>query len=113
MLKSIAKRIEHNYNKIIQLVNNFTISESDYIYGHVKEFIRLSKKLKKEAHRVISRKALLLCSKNKIYGSELDINGNRYDFEVFSDGNYRVIEVNKYKDISEEVSNEKYFKKNS
>lgn len=62
---------------------------------------------------MISTKALKLYSNNKIYGSAIDINGNRYDFDIFEDGSYRIIEVQKYKEISEEVANETNFNKNS
>ena len=113
MQKDIEKRKVKEYNLSIQYVNNYMVCERDYTYGHVKEFIRLRKNIKKEAHRVISNKVLLLNSYKKSFGSEIDINGNTYDFEIFSDGDYRVVNVEKYKDEIEEVSNEKYTKTNS
>ena len=113
MQKNIEKSKVKEYNLSIQLVNNYMVCERDYTYGHIKEFIRLRKGVKKEAHRVISTKALLLFSYNINLGAVYDISGNLYYFEVFSDGNYRVCEVQKYKDISREVIYEEYIKKNS
>lgn len=113
MQKDIENKQLYNYNKSIQYVNDFCVSEKDYTYGHIKEFIRLRKEIKKEAHRVISSKALLLCSYNINFGTVYDINGNVYYFEVFSDGNYRISGLKKYKNVFKEVIYEEYFKENS
>ena len=112
MLNTIEKDTIKNYNNIIQIVNNFLIAESSNIYGHCKEFIRLPKNIKHDAHRVISQLAVLLYSKEDIY-SVNDINGITYKFDIFEDGNYRVIEVRKFKDKVKEDINEKYSKKNN
>ena len=82
------------------------ISESANPYGHVKKFNRLSKDIRMAAHRVISKVALELYGESKIYGSAIDVNGNLYDFEIFSDMTYRVIDVKKYKDNIKEVAHE-------
>ena len=113
MIKDIEKVKNIEYNLNILKVNNFLISESGNIYGHVKEFNKLKKDIKYEAHRVISKKALELCSKGKIFGSAIDVNGNIYLFEIFSDTAYRIVNVEIFKEIVEEVLNEKYIKKNS
>ena len=113
MIKTIAERIINNYNKVIQYVNFYNIKEDDNFYGHVKEFIKLPRSVKADAHRVISTKALILYSNSIFQGSTVDINGNIYDFEIFSDGNYRISEVKKHKKISKEVANEKYFETDS
>ena len=113
MQKDIENKQLYNYNKSIQYVNDFCVSEKDYTYGHIKEFIRLRKEIKKEAHRVISSKVLLLNSYGKIFGSEIDINGNTYDFEIFEDSDYRIVNVEKYKDINKEVMHERNINKNS
>lgn len=113
MLNDIEISNENAYNKSIQIVNIYNIAEKDYLYGHDKKFIRLRKEIKKEAHRVISNKALLLCSYSIKFGTAYDINGNLYYFDVFNDGGYRVDEVQKYKDISKEVIYEEYTEKNS
>ena len=46
MLKDIVKKVITDYNKVIQLVNNYSISELSNIYGHTKEFMRLKKSYK-------------------------------------------------------------------
>lgn len=96
MLKCIENLEMINYNIVILDVNNFEVSESDNPYGHVREFNRLDKDTKKNAYRVISMIALELYGKGKIYGSAIDVSANTYDFEIFSDATYRVIEVKKY-----------------
>ena len=113
MLKDIAKRKVKDYNEVIQYVNNFYISEKDYLYGHNKKFIRLRKEIKKEAHRVISFEALQAYSDKMEVSSAIDINGNIYYFDVFSDGYYRVSDMEKYKDLNMEVIDEEYIKRNS
>ena len=112
MLKDIVKKVITDYNKVIQLVNNFSISESSNIYGHTKEFMKLKKVTRYEAHRVISPIALRLAGIEDAY-SVTDINGNTYKFDIFEDGNYRVFELEIFSNIIEEVADEKYFKKNS
>lgn len=112
MLKDIEKVKNIEYNLNILKVNNFLISESGNIYGHVKEFNKLKKDIKYEAHRVISKIVLELYSKGKIYGSAIDINGNTYDFEIFNDITYRIIRIEKFNNDIEEVLNEKYTKEN-
>jgi len=99
MKKGIPKKEDesYTYNK---LVNLYLISEKDNPYGHVKEFMNLSKNKRYEAHRVISSKALDLYSKNICLGAIVDINGNIYYFEIFEGANYRVINVDKYIDIT-------------
>lgn len=94
-----------NYNKSIQIVNRFLISEKDYLYGHDKRFIRLRKDIKKEAHRVISPLALKYFGLEEVY-SATDINGNTYRFDIFEDGNYRVSDIVKLKDYIKEVTYE-------
>ena len=106
----IEKYKETNYNKSIQAVNNYIVSEKDYLYGHDKRFIRLRKDIKKEAHKVISYEALRAYSDKMEVSSAVDINGNIYYFDVFEDGYYRVSGIEKYKDLSMEVANERNFK---
>ncbi len=107
MLKSIEKENNNKYNYVIQNVNNFEICEPGNPYGHVRKFMRLKKEKKYEAHRVISPVALKLSGIEEVYSAR-DINGNRYDFEIFSDSTYRVIDVAIYKEIIEEVLDERY-----
>lgn len=111
MLKDIVKKVITDYNEIIQLVNNFFISESSNIYGHTKEFMKLKKVTRYEAHRVISPIALRLVGIEDAY-SVTDINGNTYKFDIFEDGNYRVFELEKFKDIIKEDLNERTYKEN-
>ena len=113
MLKSIEKESNNIYNYVIQNVNNFGICEPGNPYGHVREFMRLKKEMKYEAHRVISPIATILAIKEKDYGVVTDINGNTYYFDVFEDGYYRVAKVAKYNHLTKEVTNEKYIKTNS
>lgn len=113
MIKDIEKLKNIEYNLNILEVNNFAISEPGNPYGHVREFKRLKNDIKYEAHRVISKRALELFSIGKIYGSTIDINGNIYLFEIFSDTTYRIVNIEKNKENIEEVANEKYIKKNS
>ena len=97
------------YNECILDVNNYVIAEPGNPYGHIEEFIELRDDVKKAAHRVISSKALLLNSYGIDFGTAIDINGNKYYFDVFQDGCYRVSSVIKMKDsIAEEVAYEKY-----
>ena len=111
MLKYIVKRIIKDYNNIILDVNKDIIQESSNPYGHVKEFNKLKKSIKYEAHRVISPLAVRLADIEDTY-SVTDINGNTYIFDIFEDGYYRISEVRKLKDESKEVVDEKYFKAN-
>lgn len=108
MLKDIVKKIITDYNEIIQLVNNFSISESSNIYGHTKEFMKLKKVTRYEAHRVISPIALRLAGIEDAY-SVTDINGNTYKFDIFEDGNYRVIEVERFSNIIKEDLDERNY----
>ena len=111
MLKIIEKIFNRDYNINTHNVNNGEICEPGNPYGHVLEFNKLSNEIKKDAHRVISNKALRLYSMNKIFGSATDINGNRYDFDIFQDAMYRITGVEKCKNNIEEVLDEKYFEK--
>lgn len=104
-----TKDLSYNYFKD----NSYQIYESGNPYGHVKEFIRLNKKIRYDAHRVISKKALILNLYNIEIGSATDINGNIYYFDVFEDGYYRIFRINNYKENIMEVANEKYIKTNS
>lgn len=112
MLKYIVKRIIKDYNNIILDVNKNIIQESSNPYGHVKEFNKLKKSIKYEAHRVISPLAVRLADIEDTY-SVTDINGNTYIFDIFEDGYYRVSEVIKFKNYIKEVAYERYFRKNS
>lgn len=112
ILKKLVQKIINDYNKDIQYVNLYDGAESDNLYGHVRKFMILPKNIKRDAHRVISPFELKLAGIEEVY-SVRDINGNLYDFEIFSDGNYRIYEVEKFKDIDKEVADEKYFKANS
>lgn len=113
MLKSIEKEIKSLYNYVIQNVNNYEICEPGNPYGHIKEFMKLKKDKKYEAHRVMSLVATILAAKEKDYGVVTDINGNTYYFDVFEDGYYRVAKIAKYNHLTKEVTNEKYIKTNS
>ena len=106
---------KYKFNDII-LMNNF-ISEPSVKYtinkyGHIKEFIKLSQKQKEEAYRVISPLAMKFAGIEESY-SAIDINGNVYDFEIFLDANFRIINVEKYSDNSKEVSYETKISRNS
>ena len=105
LINYIFKTEDLDYNEFKE--NSYQVCESDNPYGHVKEFIRLNKNRKYEAHRVISPLALRLDGIEDIY-SVNDINGNTYKFDIFEDGNYRVIEVIELKENIEEVTNDKY-----
>ena len=106
MLKELVNNIKKSYNCVIQYVN-FEISELSNLYGHSNNFMKLKKETRYEAHRVISPLALRLAGIEDIY-SVNDINGNTYKFDIFEDGNYRVIEVIELKGNIEEVTNDKY-----
>ena len=106
MQKLLAKNNIRNYNEIILNVNEYMICEPDNIYGHCVEFDKLPFDIKKDAHRVISSKALKLYSNSKLYGSVIDVNANTYIFEIFYDATYRIINVEKYNQNIEEVINE-------
>ena len=112
MKNTLEKLKNKEYN--LGIVNIYEIRERDYgnPYGHIKEFIKLSAKEKYEAHRVISPIAIELAGIEDIYSIN-DINGNTYIFDIFEDGDYRVIDMFIEKKRIKEVSNEKYFKKNS
>lgn len=112
MLKVLEKINIKNYNKSILSANNLYIFEKDNPYGHIREFNKLSKDIKIEAHRVISPLAVRLVGIEDIY-SVTDINGNTYKFDIFEDGNYRISEVRKFKNIFKEDIDEKYSKKNN
>ena len=112
-LKSIFKNKLKDYNDIKSKVNLYEISELNNPYGHSKEFTRLNKKIRYDAHRVISKKALILNSYNIAIGAATDINGNIYYFDVFEDGYYRIFRIDNYKEANKEVINEKYIKTNS
>ena len=113
MFKYIYKMLIKCYNTNENVDVNYEVCEYGNPYGHIKEFNKLNDNVKKDAHRVISTKALKLYSKNKIYGSVVDINGNTYDFDIFTDGSYRVTGVEKIKNNIEVIADGKYFKKNS
>ena len=81
-------------------------------YGHIDEFIKLNTTQKEEAYRVISSLAIKFMGIEESY-SVTDINGNTYDFEIFSDGNFRVTKLERFKEENKEVLDERYFKKNS
>ena len=107
---------EYNFNDIILLKNNI-ISEPSVKYtinkyGHVREFDKLLKNQKQEAYRVISPLAIKFAGIEESY-SAIDINGNTYDFEIFQDGNYRIIRIELFKENNKEVLDERYSKKNS
>lgn len=112
MLKSIEKINIKDYNDVILNVNNSCVSESGNPYDHVKDFSKLEKHIKIEAHRVISPLAVRLVGIEDVY-SVTDINGNTYKFDIFEDGNYRISEVRKFKNIFKEDLDEKYSKKNN
>ena len=112
MLKSIEKENNNKYNYVIQNVNSFEIYEPCNPYGHVKEFMKLNKETKYEAHRVISPLAIKLFGIEEVY-SVVDINGNAYKFDIFEDGDYRVSEVRKFKNVFKEATNDKYSKKDN
>ena len=105
LIKSVLKIINKDYNYINE--DNFIIAESGNPYGHVKEFNRLDNSTKRDAHRVISNKALSLFINNISFGAATDINGNIYYFDVFEDGYYRVVKVNRYNNDIKEVTNER------
>lgn len=46
-------------------------------------------------------------------GVAIDVNGNSYYFDVFEGANYRISRIEKYESSIMEVTNERYFKKNS
>ena len=106
----IHKNEPKSYNDIKD--KYYIIDEKGNMYGHIREFIRLSKNIKFDAHRVISIVAVKFAGIEDAY-SVTDINGNTYDFEIFEEGNYRVTRIEKFKDISKEVINEEYFKTNN
>lgn len=87
ILKKLVQKIINDYNKVIQYVNLYDVTESDNLYGHVRKFMILPKNIKRDAHRVIFPLALKLTGIEEVY-SVRDMNGNLYDFEIFSDGNY-------------------------
>ena len=105
MLKSVEKGKDREYNYVIQNVN-FMVCESNNPYGHVDNFTKLDWGQKSDAHRVISPLALTLSGIETTY-SVKDINGNTYIFDIFSDGYYRVISVEKFKNNIEEVVDER------
>lgn len=112
MLKSIEDLKIFDYNSIILDVNNFCVAENDNPYGHVREFNRLDKNTKIDAHRVISPFAIRLANIEDTY-SATDINGNTYMFDIFEDGNYRISEVVGLKTDYKEDLDEKYNKKDN
>ena len=105
----------YNLNDIVSnnIINEPSIKYSiNNLYGHSKEFIKLPNRQKEEAYRVISSLALKFAGIEESY-STTDINGNTYDFEVFSDGNFRIIRMEVFKENNKEVLDERYSKKNS
>ena len=89
----------------------YIIGERVNPYGHVKEFIKLTKATQSDAHRVISPLAIKLFGIEEIY-SVTDINGNTYKFDIFEDGDYRVNEVLELKNNIKEAMYETNFNKN-
>ena len=110
LLKDIFKKKPKDYNDIENLVNIYEICEPGNPYGHVKEFTKLNKQAKHDAHRVLSKESLLLCMNGFIFGTATDISGNTYYFDVFEDGIYRVSKIEKYNDAVMEVLNERNIK---
>ena len=106
----LSKIEDLDYNEFKE--NSYQICESGNPYGHVKEFTKLSKKTRHDAHRVISPLAVRLAGIEEMY-TVSDINGNTYIFDIFNEGNYRVNEAIIFKEYIEEVINERYIKKNS
>ena len=111
MLKDIEKVKNIEYNLNILKVNNFAIAEPGNIYGHSSSFMKLKSEIRSDAHRVISPLALRLVGIEDTY-SVTDINGNTYKFDIFEDGNYRVFDIEKFKDIIKEDLNERTYKEN-
>lgn len=105
-LKSIFKNISKDYNDIENKVNIYEICEPGNPYGHVKEFTRLSKKVRYDAHRVISPIAAKLANIEIAY-SATDINGNTYKFDIFDGGDYRISAVIGLKKYIKEVAHER------
>lgn len=105
-LKSIFKNISKDYNDIENKVNIYEICEPGNPYGHVKEFTRLSKKVRYDAHRVISPIAAKLANIEMAY-SATDINGNTYKFDIFDGGDYRISAVIGLKKYIKEVAHER------
>ena len=105
-LKSIFKNKLKDYNDIENKVNIYEICELGNPYGHVKEITRLSKKVRYDAHRVISPIAAKLANIEIAY-SVTDINGNTYKFDIFGEGDYRISAVIELKEYIKEVAHEK------
>ena len=104
-MKNTLEKIKNKeYN--LDIVNIYGICENNNPYGHIEEFMKLSTKEKCEAHRVISSQAILSYSEGLIYDVVIDVNGNLYYFEIFSDSSYRVTDVKKSKESIKEVANE-------
>ena len=110
LINCIFKIEDLDYNGFKE--NSYQVCEPSNPYGHVKEFTRLSKKTKYDAHRVISPLAVRLAGTEEIY-TVSDINGNTYKFDIFEEGNYRVNEVIKLKNYVREVMHETSINKNS
>lgn len=81
-------------------------------YGHVKDFVEMTKKEQEEIHEVVSPLAAKFAGIEESY-SVRDINGNKIIFDIFSDGNYRITEIEKTKNIIEEVVDERNPNKDS
>ena len=112
MKNALENTLIQDYNNIILNVNNFIISDKDNPYGHIKEFNKLNKNVRMDAHRVISFVAIKMANIENLY-SVTDINGNTYDIEIFGDTTYRVVNIEIFNNNVEEVLNEKYIKTNS
>lgn len=108
MQKVLEKTPSIEYNLDRNNVNIYEIRERDYSnpYGHIKEFMKLDYKTRFNAHRVVSNKVVLAYSDGLIYDVAIDVNGNLYYFEIFSDSSYRITNIEKSKENIKEVANE-------
>lgn len=110
LINCIFKSENLDYNEFKE--NSYQVCETGNPYGHVKEFIRLNKRIRHDAHRVISPLAVRLSGIEEIYTAS-DINGNTYKFDIFEEGNYRINQVIKLKNYVREVMHETNINKNS
>lgn len=108
-----AFNMEYNNNEKANTKFTKFATRENNPYGHIKDFVNLSEETQADAHKVISPLAAELNSKGKQFGTTTDVNGNTYDFEVFGDSTYRVINVEKLKDSVKEVASERNPNKNS
>ena len=110
--KRIANSLNSEYNITNKEAGTRLATVENNPYGHVKDFVEMTKKEQEEIHEVVSRLAAKFVGIEESY-SVRDINGNKIIFDIFSDGNYRITEIEKTKNIIEEVVDERNPNKDS